>query len=415
MTRWTTLLGCALWAASALPAIAADRPTPPDLPATGVARPVIEQDAGVVEARLMLGAALHGAAALRASPYEWTTRLSAQRRRYDNGGNSNEWAASLERTIRIGGKAGIDAQLGDTERAIAQARLGDARREAARALADLWIDALAASRQRELWAEQVSFAEASHRAVDTRRRAGDASVLDVNVARADAIEVQRQLSAATTAEAKAQAKLALRFPSVKLDGRPLADPVALEFDRAQWRERILARSDSIRIAEGLLKRAELSAARAKAERIPDPTVGVYTASEAFRAERIVGLSLSIPLSGSYREARLQQALQEREAAVAQLARQRREQDADIVAAHVEATGGIERWRLVSQGLSTTHDSARLTQRAYALGEADLQTLLLARRQALDSSTAAEQARADALRWHYRLLIDAQLIWNLAED
>ena len=415
MTRWTTLLGCALWAASALPAIAADRPTPPDLPATGVARPVIEQDAGVVEARLMLGAALHGAAALRASPYEWTTRLSAQRRRYDNGGNSNEWAASLERTIRIGGKAGIDAQLGDTERAIAQARLGDARREAARALADLWIDALAASRQRELWAEQVSFAEASHRAVDTRRRAGDASVLDLNVARADVIEVQRQLSAATTAEAKAQAKLALRFPSVKLDGRPLADPVALEFDRAQWRERILARSDSIRIAEGLLKRAELSAARAKAERIPDPTVGVYTASEAFRAERIVGLSLSIPLSGSYREARLQQALQEREAAVAQLARQRREQDADIVAAHVEATGGIERWRLVSQGLSTTHDSARLTQRAYALGEADLQTLLLARRQALDSSTAAEQARADALRWHYRLLIDAQLIWNLAED
>ena len=415
MTRWTTLLGCALWAASALPAIAADRPTPPDLPATGVARPVIEQDAGVVEARLMLGAALHGAAALRASPYEWTTRLSAQRRRYDNGGNSNEWAASLERTIRIGGKAGIDAQLGDTERAIAQARLGDARREAARALADLWIDALAASRQRELWAEQVSFAEASHRAVDTRRRAGDASVLDLNVARADVIEVQRQLSAATTAEAKAQAKLALRFPSVKLDGRPLADPVALEFDRAQWRERILARSDSIRIAEGLLKRAELSAARAKLERIPDPTVGVYTASEAFRAERIVGLSLSIPLSGSYREARLQQALQEREAAVAQLARQRREQDADIVAAHVEATGGIERWRLVSQGLSTTHDSARLTQRAYALGEADLQTLLLARRQALDSSTAAEQARADALRWHYRLLIDAQLIWNLAED
>ena len=415
MTRWTTLLGCALWAASALPAIAADRPTPPDLPATGVARPVIEQDAGAVEARLMLGAALHGAAALRASPYEWTTRLSAQRRRYDNGGNSNEWAASLERTIRIGGKAGIDAQLGDTERAIAQARLGDARREAARALADLWIDALAASRQRELWAEQVSFAEASHRAVDMRRRAGDASVLDVNVARADAIEVQRQLSAATTAEAKAQAKLALRFPSVKLDGRRLADPVALEFDRAQWRERILARSDSIRIAEGLLKRAELSAARAKAERIPDPTVGVYTASEAFRAERIVGLSLSIPLSGSYREARLQQALQEREAAVAQLARQRREQDADIVAAHVEATGGIERWRLVSQGLSTTHDSARLTQRAYALGEADLQTLLLARRQALDSSTAAEQARADALRWHYRLLIDAQLIWNLAED
>lgn len=129
------------------------------------------------------------------------------------------------------------------------------------------------------------------------------------------------------------------------------------------------------------KKAELSAARARADRIPDPTVGVYTASEAFRNERIVGLSLSIPLSGSYRSERMHQALQEAEAARAKVKR----------------------------------DSARLTQRAYGLGEADLQTLLLARRQALDASTAAEQARVEALRWHCRLLIDAHLIWALEED
>ncbi len=88
---------------------------------------------------------------------------------------------------------------------------------------------------------------------------------------------------------------------------------------------------------------------------------------------------------------------------------------EIVEAYVEATGGLERWRLASQGLSTTRDSARLTQRAYTLGEADLQTLLLARRQALEASTAAEQSRVEALRWHYRLLIDAHVIWGLADD
>ena len=76
---------------------------------------------------------------------------------------------------------------------------------------------------------------------------------------------------------------------------------------------------------------------------------------------------------------------------------------------------MARWRLASQGLSTTRDSARLTQRAYSLGEADLQTLLLARRQALDAATAAEQARAETLRWQYRLLVDAHLIWALGED
>ena len=177
----------------------------------------------------------------------------------------------------------------------------------------------------------------------------------------------------------------------------------------------MRKNEPVKIAEGLLKKAELTAARSKAERIPDPTVGVYTASEAFRSERVIGLSLSIPLSGSYRSERMQQALQEAEAARATVERQRREEEAQIVEAYVEAEGGLARWRLASQGLSTTRDSARLTQRAYSLGEADLQTLLLARRQALDASTAAEQARAETLRWQYRLLVDAHLIWALGED
>ena len=405
----------ALSPVATLSALAQQRPTPPDLPPTELARQSIDQDPAVVEARRALSAAGHGAAALRAGSHEWTTRLAAQRRRYDNGGNSNEWTASLERTIRIGGKAGIDAQLGDNELIVGQARIGEARHEAARALADLWLDTLATSRQRELWAEQLSFAEASHQAVEKRRKAGDASVLDLNVARADLIEVQRQLSAATSAETKAKAKLAVRFPTLKYEATPLAEPTALDMSLPQWRDRILAESDPIKIAEGLLKKAELSAARAKAERIPDPTVGVYTASEAFRSERIIGLSVSIPLSGSYRSERTQQALQEAEAARAKVERQKRDEDAKIVEAFVDATGGLERWRLASQGLSTTRDSARLTQRAYTLGEADLQTLLLARRQALDASTSAEQARVEALRWHYRLLVDAHLIWALEED
>ena len=394
---------------------AEQRPTPPDLPPTELARQSIDQDPAVVEARRALSAAGHGAAALRAGSHEWTTKLAAQRRRYDNGGNSNEWTASLERTIRIGGKAGIDAQLGDNELVIGQARIGEARHEAARMLADLWLDTLATSRQRELWAEQLSFAEASHQAVEKRRKAGDASMLDLNVAKADLIEVQRQLSAAASAEAKAKAKLAVRFPTLKYEPKPLAEPTALDMSLPQWRDRILAESDPIKIAEGLLKKAELSAARAKADRIPDPTVGVYTASEAFRNERIVGLSVSIPLSGSYRSERMQQALQEAEAARAKVERQKRDEEAEVVEAYADATGGLERWRLASQGLSTTRDSARLTQRAYSLGEADLQTLLLARRQALDATTATEQARVEALRWHYRLLVDAHLIWALEED
>ena len=415
MTPWKRISAVAALAAAVIPAWADSRPTPSDLPPTELARQSIDEAPAVVEARRALAASTHGAAALRVGPNEWTTKLSAQRRRYDNAGTSNEWNAALERTIRIGGKAEIDAQLGDTELLIGRARVGEARRDAARALADLWIDAAATSRQRDLWAEQLGFAEASHQAVAKRRKAGDASVLDLNVARADLIEVQRQLSAATTAVAKARARLEVRFPTLKYEPRPAAEPIELGMTLPQWRDRILAESEPVKVAEGLLKKAELTAARSKAERIPDPTVGVYTASEAFRSERVIGLSLSIPLSGSYRSERMQQALQEAEAARATVERQRREEESQIVEAYVEAEGGLARWRLATQGLSTTRDSARLTQRAYSLGEADLQTLLLARRQALDASTAAEQARAETLRWQYRLLVDAHLIWALGED
>ena len=52
---------------------------------------------------------------------------------------------------------------------------------------------------------------------------------------------------------------------------------------------------------------------------------------------------------------------------------------------------------------------------YTLGEADLQAVLLARRQLVDAALGSTQARVDALRTRYRLLIDAHLIWGLQDD
>ena len=60
-----------------LTAHAEQRPTPPDLPPTELARQSIDQDPAVVEARRALSAVGHGAAALRAGSHEWTTKLAA--------------------------------------------------------------------------------------------------------------------------------------------------------------------------------------------------------------------------------------------------------------------------------------------------------------------------------------------------
>lgn len=391
-------------------------PTPKDLPSTEQAVAWIDKDPAVVEARSALAAAGHGAAALAAGSHEWTATASTQRRIYrDASSSSQEWSAQLERAIRIGGKAGLDRQLGDVAQEIARARIGEARLETARSLADLWLGWLAAGRAQELLKEQLSFAEANLRAVDARKRAGDASTLDQSVAQTDLADAQRQASVAGSNLAKARAKLRVRFPEAPLDVRPLSDPADPVQPEAQWHERIVAAADPLKIAKGEVRKAELNASRTKADRIPDPTLGVFMASEAFRNERVIGVSISIPLSGSYRDERMRQSLQEVDVARAALERARREIDAEVAVTYADAVGSTERWRLAERGAEAAGNSARLMQRAYTLGEADLQSLLLARRQSLDASRSAVEARADALRWNYRLMIDAHLIWDLARD
>lgn len=410
--RWTAVVLAML----ALPAFAQSVPTPRDLPPTVAARQWIDQDPAVREARSALEAAGHSAAMLRAGSHEWTTRLQGQRRNYrDGGGDSNEWSVQLERGIRINGKAGLDRDIGEAEISIAEARLGESIHEAAQALLDLWIDGLAAVEAQALYRQQLDSAQQNLRAVESRRKAGDASALDLSVATSDAAEVERLASQAASNLAKSRAKLRVRFPGAQLPDLPLEEPRPPEGAELQWLTRVLESSDLLRVAQGQLRRAELNAARATADRIPDPTVGVFTASEAFRRERIVGVSVSIPLSGTYRSERAQQALQEAEAARSTVERQRRELETRVVDTYADATGQAARWRLAEKGASAANENARLTNRAYSLGEADLQSLLLARRQFLEAARSSLESRVEALRAQYRLLIDSHLIWDLSKD
>jgi cobalt-zinc-cadmium efflux system outer membrane protein len=415
MKHWIAAAGMAFALPLSWNSHAAGVATPADLPATAQARAAIDQDPVVNQARHGVQAATHAAAMLEASPYEWTASTTAQRRRIDGSGTSNEWSVQLERTVRIGGKAAIDRDLGASGRQLSTAQFGAARSEAARQLLDLWLDWLAARQAREGLLEQVKFAEANISAVEKRRKAGDASMLELNVAQGDLAEVQRQVSALAAAEAKAQATLRVRYPQLPLEARALSEPVPPERNEAQWREQIAAGSNALRAAQQALRKAELTAARARADRMPDPTVGVFTSSEAFRSERVIGLSLSIPFGGTYREQGAREALQQVEIARAGVERQQRELDVQVATQVSEATSSFERWLLAERSAAVAQESARLTQRAFTLGEADLQALLLVRRQAVDAVNAAVAARVDALRARYRLLVDARQLWSLDED
>ncbi|MBV8036187.1 TolC family protein [Roseateles sp.] len=407
---------CAVVLCAALGAAAQDLELSPALPTSAQAAAWIEADPGVVRARHAAAAAGHGAEALAAGGHEWTLRLQGQQRRYQDGGPaSREWLTQLERSLRVNGKAGLDRRLGEVERELAQARVGEARHESARALAELWIAELAA-RQRRGWADaQLALARANVDAVAKRRRAGDASTLDLQLAQAELGDVQREASLAATAVVKAHAAAQLRFGAEVPVGLVLPEPREPALPQAAWLQRLLDEADPLKSARAELDRARLVAARSRADRVPDPVVGVFAAREARGNERLLGLSLTLPIGGAQRTQRALQFEREVDAAQAALDEVRRGLELEAAQAWADANGSLERWRLARDTAALAAGNAGLTQRAYALGEADLQTLLQARRQAAQSGMAALEAQAEALRWEARLLVDAHLIWDLAHD
>jgi len=380
------------------------------------ARILIEGDPRVVQARRGLDAARERGVALTVGPNEWIAKAGTQRRRYENaGGSVNEWSVGVERSLRLGGKAALDRSLGEMHVALAEAKLSEARHEAARELAELTLAIQAAQRTRELWQEQLNFAQANLDVAIKRRRAGDASALDQNIASGDLSEVRRQFATASSELAKLQARFSARYGQELVPNLAAGNPSLLVPEEGAWKERVLEQSDVLKAAAHQTRIAELSAARAGSDRRPDPTIGVHAASEAGGSERIVGLTLSIPLGGTYRSAVHREALQQVEVARAALEQVRRDLESEVAVTLAEVRGSAERWRFAEEAAGAAAQNAQLSQRAFSLGEADLQAVLLARRQAVDAALASTQARVDALRARYRLLIDAHLIWNMHED
>ncbi|MEK8088840.1 TolC family protein [Thermithiobacillus plumbiphilus] len=387
-------------------------PPPPDLPSTTLARQVLDQDPGVRAARAALEAGRTEAQLYATGPYEFSTRLSGQQRDLRGGSNYGEWSVGIERPVRLPGKAALDRGIGQQVVAEMDARYGDALHQASRELLRLWLSWRGAEATRELLSTQRLAAEENLRAVEKRFKAGDAARLDVHLAEAEFEELRRAENEADTGRATSLARLQGRFPGIQAVSSPLGNPRPLENDPAFWRERILAHSHELLIPKAQLARAVVEARRARAERIPDPTLGAYAASEFGGAERILGLSVSIPIPGDRRRLEAARAESLVQGARAQLNLQTRSVETEISAALAQAQGTYQSWQAADRAAQAMRNNAQLMQRAYELGEADLQALLLARRQALSAQLAANKAQIETLLAHYLLLVDGHLIWNM---
>ena len=388
---------------------------PPGLLPAPIARPLLEQDPRVAAARAGLEVARQEAGILNQSPYEWIPRVTGQRRALSDGPRYGEWNAGIERTIRLPSKASADRNIGKAFIDESEAAYGEALHEAARELMALWVDWLVAEHASVLAADNLKSTQESLTAVEKRLRAGDASKLDSNIARAELADLRRLDNDAKTQASAAWSRLSTRFPGISRQVTALPAPPLIVENVTFWRDRILAESDELKVARRAMQKEQAIAERARADKIPDPTFGLYMASEGGGRERIAGITISIPIPGGARDSRSARAIANVEVRRHDVELKKRQLETAVAGAVVTAQGAYHSLQIVNEGAAAMQENARLMQRAYALGEAELQALLLARRQATTALSNTLQAQAAALKGYYGLLVDAHLIWDLEHD
>lgn len=416
------------WAAasaSPLTTSAAPQPAasyPAELPDAAQAIAAIRQSPQVQAALALIDAESARRSALEAGPHEWAVRLSGQQRRVDalapasSAERYREWSASLERALRLPGKAALDAEIGAQGVRQAQVGYADALHETARNLLGTWFVWLREVESARQWQSQAELLERQRAATARRLALGDGSRLELMQAEAAAAQARAALEQAQRRSAVAAADLKNRFPALVLPASPAAgQPQPLAGDPAEWRAQLLEHNHELRLARAVTQQARLLARRSDAERLPDPTVGVHVGSDRGGEERLSGLTLGIPLPGAARSANAR-----RDSALSAFAAEREattlaKVNAEIAAALATAERAFAGWQSSEDAARQLEQAAALIARARSLGEAGLGEVLLAQRQANEARLAANASRLDALEARDRLLLDTHRLWSYADE
>lgn len=390
---------------------------PPELPPSAVVRTLLESAPVVGAARHELDASAAQARQLRAGPHEWTVRGDLQQRtvRPENDRRYGEYAAALERGIRIGGKADIDDRLGAAGQEVSRWALGDAQHETARAVLAVWFDWLRAEDEVAARTRQHALAAELARIAEIRLRQGDAARLDLNLAQGAVAQAAAQLASAEAKRTEVGAALDIRFPGL----RPRAavtlsepgDPSAARFDV----DAMVAGNHELAKARALSRQAMLTAQRADANRMPDPVLGVRYASDKGGDERVLGLTVAIPIGGAARAAASDSSLAMARAAAAQEAaieaRVRTEAARELAAVR----SGYQTWQRLQAAATAQQTATDMQEKAWKLGESSIADLLQARRTADELHLAERLARIDALAAFHRWRLDTHELWDFDND
>lgn len=292
------------------------------------------------------------------------------------------WGVSVQQPVSLAGAGLAERAAAAHALEAAEHRRERARLELAASTRQAWVDTVAARQQAALAEDALALAQQLATAAAQREAAGEASLLDVRLARLQAEKARAAWTVAALAEVHLTAALAasvgasaeaLALPADPLEGAPLPGPLP-----SAPRADLSAAAEAVAAAE-----AALTMERARS--MPAVQIGRFVEQEDGALRAGPRVSITVPLwranadgraraRGALSTATAQHDAAAREASAAQDATLRllvvlesQEQDADIPA---EAQAALE-----SVGLG------------YTRGELDLLTATLLRAEILDGHTA----------------------------
>ena len=386
------------------------------LPPHAVVHEAIDIQPDVVAARARVEAARARAGALAAGPHEFQLDAVAQRRSTDELGGRQRFSESeftLSRAIRLPGKAALDRRIGDAGVVAAELRLDDARHQGARRMLDDWMDWLRA-------AEHLRTAEATSALLDHERNGlarrvalGESSHKDLDLIDVERAQARARLLAAQASLHSTREAMHSDFPGLSIPaGAPAVDPpLPLPETPQAWIDRIIARSHEIGALAADAEQADARAARTRAERIADPTLGFRRLNERGGAEQVNGLVLSIPLGGRQRAANAQAESAQAAALHGDAAAMRRDISREAVVTVTAAATLAAQWQAQRNALDASEAALKRVKRGWELGEVAVAEWLLVQRQHGQIAAAEADARADAEQARLRVLVDAHDIWH----
>lgn len=405
--------GLAILACFPLMALA-QQPAADWLPPLDQVNAMMQAQPAVRAAAQRVNAAAATQRALDAGSHEFQARAGVQRRQIpDERRRYSEWELEVSRAIRLPGKARLDREIGSSTRSVADLRLADAEHQVARRLLDAWMGWLRSAAVADEMAAQDQLLSREKDALARRVALGDAARREMDLLEAERATLAAQSLMAHDAAQAARQMLAVGFPHIAVPSAApaLPDPQALPEGPQTWLARIVEESAEIGIANGETNRLAKVAERARAERTPDPTVGVRVMSDRGGAERVVGVVLSVPFGGDYRSAMAAAEGANAAAAEAEAADVRRTVEHGAWTAVQAAQSKHLQWQSHHQALVAQTAASTRTRRAWELGEAPLSEHLLAQRSLRQARLTEAQARVDALQAALLVRIDAHAMWH----